>query len=189
MINVWASSISAVATAGALVVGGMVLRNDRKTNAERLVEERRKQAGMVSAWGELVEVPGETKGGVQYSPDRRELTYFVLNNSDSPVFEVAVYMPETFGEPHGNLAVGMVAPQSKASCLGGHGIGGEFLQPAPVPIFFKDVAGVRWFRDGHGTLYEWTEDIERRISEESGVVGDAPRTTLPSRAPSPQLDS
>ncbi|MEU4095511.1 hypothetical protein [Streptomyces sp. NPDC026673] len=183
-INVLASSLSALATAGALWVGIRVLRNDHRANAERLVEERRKYAGMVSAWGELVEVLDHS---MPYP--RQDLTYFVQNNSDSPVFEVAVYMPETYGEPRGNIAIGMVAPQSKANCLGGHGIGGEFLQPAPVPIFFSDVAGVRWVRDGRGTLYEWTEDIERRLSDESGVVGDAPRTTLPRRAPSPQLDS
>ncbi|MDX2849276.1 hypothetical protein PV342_12555 [Streptomyces sp. PA03-3a] len=184
VINVWASSISAVATAGALVVGGLVLRNDRKANAERQVEDRRKQAGMVSAWGELVEVMVPT---MPYP--RQDLTYFVQNNSDSPVFEVALYMSETYGEPRGNIAVGMVAPQSKTSLLGGHGMGGEFLQPDPVPIFFTDVAGVRWFRDGHGTLYEWTQDIEQRISDESGVVLATPRTRLPSPATSPQLDS
>lgn len=66
----------------------------------------------------------------------------------------------------------------------------DFYVPQPIPVFFTDTQGIRWFRDGQGALYEWSGEIDARLVEPWAVVaaeGTPPELTQgpPGRTPEP----
>ncbi|REE61458.1 hypothetical protein BX257_4037 [Streptomyces sp. 3212.3] len=95
--------------------------------------------------------------------------------------------PATSGGPRANWNVGVITPKGRARESGSEGFEIEFSKPAPTPFFFTDVAGARWFRDARGDLYEWSDAIERRFSEQLGIVMTPHDRVYPAPAPDRQL--
>lgn len=101
------------------------------------------------------------------------IQYTVLNDSDGPVSDAVILIPpEQENGPRGNLNVGFLPPHSDRSTKEPRPdhLEFEFSVPRAVPFFFTDTQGIRWFRDGQGALYEWSDEIDARLSEPLAIV-------------------
>ncbi|MCX5238460.1 hypothetical protein OG824_25005 [Streptomyces prunicolor] len=182
-VNTGASVFTALGTVGAFAVGGVVLYRDRKATAEQRQEaatraemERRRQASFVTAWGVSTDSEHYDRSGPNFAVGQPpKIQYTVLNNSDGPISDVVLYVPVPTGRetgPRGNLNVGFLAPQSERRVKepSSHDLRLQFSVPSPIPIFFTDTQGIVWFRDGQGALYEWSDDIDARLSKPLAIV-------------------
>ncbi|WOX16617.1 hypothetical protein [Streptomyces sp. N50] len=185
-VNTGASVFTALGTVGAFAVGGVVLYRDRKATAEQRQEavtraemERRRQASFVTAWAVSTDSEHYDRSGLNFGVGQApKIEYAVLNNSDGPISDVVLFVPVPTGRetgPRGNLNVGFLAPQSerKVKEPSSPDLRLQFSVPNPIPIFFTDTQGIVWFRDGQGALYEWSDDINARLSEPSAIVEPA----------------
>lgn len=135
--------------------------------------ERRKQASQVTGWAVSTDSERYERRFVVFG-EPTKIEYNVLDGSDGPVSEVVVFAPN---EPRSNLAMGFIVPGAKSTSVEpdtSDRRSQDFYVPAPVPIFFTDTQGIRWFRDGQGALFEWSDEVEARLSEPWGIVEDHP---------------
>lgn len=181
----WWDAAQAIGTVAAVAVAlGIALieavrgSRDRRKQAR---DTRRSVAARVNAW---VEVTSET------SPDGshyvRRATLHLANESDEPVFRVAVLVgvgepPVQIGPLAAPVPVWTLPARHRRSWdvtmgLLAHSGPGAYSPADPVAmVAFTDVHGVRWRRDFQGTLTDTSEPAGRLLvsTAESGDAGEA----------------
>lgn len=136
--------------------------------------DQRRQASFVTGWG--VSSTSEHYGplsGIHRIGGPTLIHYKILNDSDGPVSDVVILIPpEQENSPRGNLSIGFLPPKSDRSTeqRSTETLDIEFSVPRAVPFFFTDTQGIRWFRDGQGGLFEWSDEIDARLSGPLAIV-------------------
>jgi len=153
-----AESVSALLTGGALVVSARLLRREAKRDRQRETSAIRDQANRVSAF---MRIEDHTVSRFPVPP-LQLVTGYVLNASELPVYDVAVTF--AVGDPSDEEAktatrdVGFVAPHGEIP-FDSDELQGRIVSAQALPVSFRDSAGRRWFRDGSGTLFPWSQDL------------------------------
>ena len=149
----------------------MASREQRKEAWERSQRERRKQASFVSGWAVSTDSE-DYVGPTTVVTDGTRIQYNVLNGSDGPLSDVVVFAPND-GRRRINIDFGLMLPgseRSKEQPDTSDRRSLDFYAPHPVPIFFTDTQGIRWFRDGRGALFEWSDQVSPRLSEPWAII-------------------
>jgi hypothetical protein len=141
-ISTSANAFSAIGTVGAFILGFVLLRKEQRREADRTEDERRAQAGRISAWVEVYRKPD----------GMRELAFHIHNASDMPIYEVELPLPAPDGEERPAEFVGLVPPGQTIRRPAPSEWLRSYVEPEPVQIEFLDSAGRRWMRDELGAL-------------------------------------
>jgi hypothetical protein len=173
LVAAYSSGFAAVGTVGAFVTGGVLLRREIQRDESRQEETRRAQASLVAAYTDP-----ESRVAEAYIP----LQVLVSNQSESPVYEACLVLPDDAG-PQGlmNYAVGLVPGGSTLPAPLPDHLRSSYLAPAAVELYFDDAAGRTWRRDERGALHEVLGDrvegvsLLRRLKRIALRIGSGPR--------------
>lgn len=170
-VATWVTAAATLAAAAGAFVAARIAygqlqdtrRELRRQEDRRVQADRQAPAEQVTAWtgphtDDCARLAALRSKG--HSTPYHFHSVMVRNGGEQPVFDVVVLVPMVADRLRGrfNLALGLLPPNETAE----HRLPGEPepdpLVPVALDIWFTDIHGVRWHRNGEGRLAEASQE-------------------------------